>query len=120
MTPGEDDYDAEMAHWLEDSGRRRAPSAGEPPAELLALLESTVGRKLATREDILAYVAELKSRETEWQRAAAKRALVREAAFLALLAMAAAQYYFFKVGLQIERLHTNHYFTPQKAPAQRI
>ena len=48
----EDDHSADLALWLQDSGRRPAINLNESPEELLKYLEELTGAKLRARQDI--------------------------------------------------------------------
>ena len=111
----DDDYNSDLVHWLEDSGRRPAIRLHESAEERIRYLEELTGRKLASRQDILDYFKELKEREAELQRSEAKRRVVRETFFLGVLALAAAQYYYWDISLQIAALQKVHYFVPVAA-----
>lgn len=114
-----EDYDREMAQWLEESGRRRGVRPAEPPAELLAYLEQLAGRKLRSREDIRAYFLSLRTEEAERRHADERRRVRREAVFLVVLVAAAMQYYYWDVSLQIASLQKTHYFVPAPSGNQR-
>ena len=115
MDDQDDDYNSDLVHWLEDSGRRPAIRLHESAEERIRYLEELTGRKLASRQDILDYFKELKEREAELQRSEAKRRVVRETFFLGVLALAAAQYYYWDISLQIAALQKVHYFVPVAA-----
>lgn len=117
--PGED-YDHQMAQWLEESGRRRGLRPEEPPAELLAYLEQLAGRKLRSSEDIRAYFLSLQTDEAERRHADERRRVRREAAFLVVLVVAVMQYYYWDVSLQIASLQKVHYFVPTPGGSQRL
>ena len=115
MVDEEDAYTPDLVGWLEDSGRRPTIGPRESAEELIRYLEELTGRKLTSREDILGYFKELKAQEAERQRAETKRRIVRETFFLGLLVLAAAQYYYWDVNLQIAALQKVHYFVPVAA-----
>jgi hypothetical protein len=108
----DDDYDPELAHWLEDSGRRHAIRLEESPEALIKYLEELTGRRLTCRQDILSYFTELEAKDAEREQARAKRRVLRESAFLAALVFAAGQYYFWDLNLQISKLQKVYYFAP--------
>ena len=116
-----DGYDAELARWLEDSGTRCAASIKHSPEELLQFFEKLTGTKFATREDIVLYVRGVEIRDAERARVETKRRVARESIFVLLLTVAAGQYYYWDVSLQIASLHTAHYFTntPGSKPVAR-
>jgi hypothetical protein len=118
-TQGED-YERELTQWLAESGRRRALGTPESAADLLSYLEQLAGRTLASREDILQYLRRLQADESERAQADGRRRSRREALFLALLGIAAAQYYFWDVSLQIASMHKVHYFVPPPSGVQRL
>ena len=64
----DDGHDSDLAHWLEDSGRRRGIRLSESPEQLLAHVEGLTGRQLRSREAIAAYVNELKEQGVVRQR----------------------------------------------------
>ena|SRR6185503_16968057 len=104
------DDGAELARWLEDSGRRRAVRLDEAPEKLLEHLESRAGRKLRSRDEIDAFIGHIEREREEIRRAAERRRIGRELTLVALLAAAVAQYYFVDIAVQISRLHSNYYF----------
>ena len=120
MVNEDDEYNADMARWLEDSGRRRAIRLDESPEELIKYLEGLTGRKLTSREDILGYFKDLKAQDVERERVATKHRIVRETFFVSLLALSAAQYYYWDVSLQIATLQKVRYFVPEPATAPNI
>jgi len=107
---GEDSSDNELAHWLEDSGRRQAIRLDESPEALLGLIEKISGAKLRSADDITTYFERLKLQEVERQQAETKRRAIREGFLVAMLVASAAQYYYWDVSLQIASLHKVHYF----------
>jgi len=113
MTSVPDD-NVELARWLEDSGRRRAVRLEDGPEKLLAHLESRAGRKLRSREEIDAFIGHIEREREEIRRAAERRRIGRELSFVALLAAAAAQYYFVDIAVQIAHLHSNYYFVASR------
>ena len=115
----EDDYNPDLAHWLQDSGRRRAIRLDESPEELLKYLEELTSKRLTSRGDILGYFKELEQDEANRQRAATKRRIVSETILVTLLALAVGHYYVWDVSLQIAALQKNHYFVPVSAPIAR-
>lgn len=115
-----EDYDREMAQWLEESGRRRGARKEEPPAELLAYLEQLAARKLRSREDIRAYFYSLQADEAERRHADQRRRVRREGVFLVVLVAAAMQYYYWDVSLQIASLQKVHYFVPAPGGSHRL
>jgi hypothetical protein len=114
-----DDYDRDLAQWLEESGRRHGSAQPASPAELLAYLERLTGSRLRSLEDVRLYVAALEEGELQRRRVAAARRTVREAVFLLLLAVAAAQYLYLDLLLQAETLQRVIYFVPVAKTSQR-
>jgi hypothetical protein len=89
----------ELAQWLQEVGRRRTSlHPKDTDADLLAHLERLSGRKINSRDDVSDYINEL-SRKAEATRS--KRHYLKNALLGALLIMAAFQYYFIDVQLQI-------------------
>lgn len=110
-----EDCSDELAHWLEDSGRRRAIRLDDSPEALLGLIEDFAGAKLRSAEEITTYFERLRLKEAERLRVEARRRKVREGFLVTLLVLSAAQYYYWDVNLQIASLHKVHYFA---APAE--
>ena len=54
-----EDFSDDLAHWLEDSGRRRALRLDESPETLLGLIEEFAGAKLRCADDITTYFERL-------------------------------------------------------------
>jgi len=115
-----EDYDRELTGWLAESGKRRDAGTAATPAELLLYLEQLAGRRFASREDIHDYLRGLQADETERKLVDARRLRQREAAFLGVLALAAAQYYYWDVSLQIASMPKVHYFVAPAANLQRL
>lgn len=120
-SPG-DDYERELAQWLEESGRRQeATTKAESPAELLTYLEDLTGRRLRSFESVRLFLQELSDEEAARRRSAAAKRSVREAVLVLLLAAAFAQYYYLDMLVQVESLQRVIYFVPAtKAPSQRL
>jgi len=113
MTRQDDDYSGDLAHWLEDSGRRRVVRLEESPENLLAYLEELSGKKLRSREDLVVFFDELKVRDAATEERVDKRIAIREAVLFVLLALAIGQYYFWDVSLQISNVGKIYYFVTQ-------
>ena len=107
-----DEYSPELAHWLEESGRRHAKPPKESPEKLLKFLEELAGEKLESREDIARYFSKLKAREAEARDAGRKRRFVRQTILVVLLGIAIGQYYYWDVQAQIAASQRNYYFGP--------
>ena len=106
----QDEYDPELARWLQDSGRRRAIRLKESPEELLSYAEQLAGVTLSGREDIREYFEKVRREEAERLRSIEKRRVLREAVLVVLLGFAIAQYYFWDVQLQVLSAQKNYYF----------
>lgn len=113
------DYQADMARWLQDSGRRHAARQADTPEEILRHIEKLSGRAFRSTEDVAAYFLDLKAQEAERIRAETRRRFVRDSVFLGVLTVSAAQYYFLDVLLQIETLHRVYYFVDPQPPVKR-
>ncbi len=107
-----DEYSPDLAHWLEESGRRQAARPMESPEKLLRFLRELTGEKLETQQDILQYFKKLKAQEAEARAGRRKRRLLREAILVVLLAFAIGQYYYWDVQAQIAASQRNYYFAP--------
>ena len=107
-----DEYSPELAHWLEESGRRHAKQPRESPEKLLKFLEELAGEKLESREDIARYFKKLEAREAEARELRRKRRFVRQAILVVLLGLAIGQYYYWEVQAQIAASQRNYYFGP--------
>ena len=83
----------------------------ESDAELIAHLVRVSGRSIKSRQDISTYVDELTSRANERR---SKREHLKTALLMALLLVAAGQYYFIDVQLQILSQPTLTVFVPVK------
>lgn len=97
------------------------PADGREPAqshrpdsdrELLAHLERLTGRQIRSRQDISDYIGELSTRASERQ---SRHQQLKNALLIALLLVAAGQYYFIDVQLQILSQPTLTVFVPVKA-----
>lgn len=89
-------------------------AAGLSDRELVEHLERLTGRQIRSREDIAAYVDELQHKA---QARRAKRQHLKNALLVALLLVAAGQYYFTDVQLQILSQPTLTVFVPAKSDA---
>ncbi len=105
-------YNPDLAHWLEESGRRRARHPKQSPEQLLDFLEQLTGEKIDSKEDILRYVGKLKKQEAEAREARRRRRLFRQAVLVVLLGLAIGQYYYWDVQAQIAASQRNYYFGP--------
>ena len=105
-------YSPELARWLEESGRRHARHPKESPEELLDFLEELTGEKIASKDDIVRYVAKLKKQQAEARDTARKRRVFRQAVLVVLLGLAIGQYYYWDVQAQIAASQRNYYFGP--------
>ena len=108
----EDGYSPDLAHWLEETGRRHAAQPKESPEKLMQLLQQLTGEKLESADDILRYFNKLKTQEAEAREARRKRRFFREAVLVALLGLAVGQYYYWDVQAQIAAAQRNYYFGP--------
>jgi len=106
----ETDDSAELARWLEDSGRRRAFHPDHSPEKMLEYLERRAGVTLRSSEEIDLFFERLRSEMHDARRAREGRRVGRELVLVSLLAAAVAQYYFVDIAVQISRLHSNYYF----------
>ena len=111
----DDGYSSDLAHWLEDSGRRRAVHLHESPEQLLAHLEKLAGRSLRSREEIAIYLDELKDDGDTRARSETTRSRIRQVVLLVVLAGAIAQYYYWDVNLLIVGLQKVHYFVKARS-----
>lgn len=109
------DDNADLARWLEDSGRRRVARLDESPEGLLKYLEDLTGTSLGSREDIAQYFAKLKLEESRRRKAEEKRRVLREAVLLVLLGLALGDYYYWSLQLQIDSLQKVFFFVPSMA-----
>ena len=103
---------ADLARWMEDSGRRRAAHLSESPEALLRYLEELTGAALGSRDDIRQYLDKLKAKEAERRNAQERKRGFREAVLLVLLGAALGHYYYWGVELQIASLQKIFYFVP--------
>lgn len=113
VEPGEaDEYSPDLAHWLEETGRRQGVHPRESPEKLLQFLQQLTGEKLESADDILRYFNKLKTQEAEAREARRKRRFFRHAILVALLGLAIGQYYYWDVQAQIAASQRNYYFGP--------
>ena len=112
MGEEDDDDSADQAHWLKDAGRRRATRPRESAEELLKYLEELTGKKFTSRENILGYRKELWAEEAKRHHAETHRRIIRETIFLGVLLIAALQYHYWNVNLQIAALPHLVVFVP--------
>ena len=108
----DDGFNADLAHWLEESGRRHVQHPKDSPERLLQFLEEVAGERLESREDILRYFNKLSARETQAREALRKRQLIRQTILVVLLGLAVGQYYYWQVQLEIAASQKNYYFVP--------
>jgi len=93
-------------------GRETRPSPhSDSDRELLAHLERLTGRRIRSRQDISDYIGGLPARASEKQ---SKRQHLKNVLLVALLVVAAAQYYFIDIQLQILSQPTLTVFVPVK------
>ena len=107
-----EDDSPDLAHWLEESGRRHAGRTQESPEKLLQFLEQLTGGKVESQADILRYVSRLKTQDAEAREARRKRHFVRQVILVVLLGLAIGQYYYWDVRAQIAASQRNYYFGP--------
>jgi hypothetical protein len=93
---------------------------GESREALLAKLEEMTGCALHTHEDVRQFVALVQARDND----AAKRSFdlwrsIKRCALLALLAIAAGQYYVIDLLMQLASMRENTFFVPAVLPAIR-
>jgi hypothetical protein len=93
------DPSEDVAEWMKEVGRRRQRHGASDSDKALRLhLEEIAGRKIETREDISDYIAEL-SREARAKRS--RDQYLKNGLLGILLVVAALQYYFIDVQLDI-------------------
>ena len=112
----QDEYDPDLTHWLQDSGRRRAIRLKESPEQLLGYIEELTGARLSAREDIRDYFRRTHREDAARRRAIEKRRILREAVLVVLLGASLAQYYYWDVQLQMVAAQKNYYFV--RAPSK--
>ena len=108
----DDGFNADLAHWLEESGHRHVQHPKDSPERLLQFLEEVAGERLESREDILRYFNKLSARETQAREARRKRQLIRQTILVVLLGLSVGQYYYWQVQLEIVASQKNYYFVP--------
>lgn len=108
----DDGFSADLAHWLEESGRRHVQHPKDSPERLLQFLEEVAGQRIESREDILRYFNKLSARETQAREARRKRQLIRQTILVVLLGLSVGQYYYWQVQLEIAASQKNYYFVP--------
>jgi hypothetical protein len=102
----------EVAQWLQDAARRRMISERkESDQALLGYLEQLSGRQINSRGDIRAYVEGIAE---EAKRKSQKRQQLKNMALGVLFVIAALQYHYLDVQLQILSQPTLTVFYPTK------
>ena len=106
------DPSEDVAEWMKEVGRRKQRHGARDSDKALRLhLEKLAGRSIGTREDISDYVAEL-SREADARRLRVQ--YVKNCLLGILLVVAALQYYFIDVQLEILSQPALTVFVPTK------
>jgi len=108
MDERDDNYDENLARWLQQVGHRRSRSSNdidqgpkESSDDLIRYLGELTGRKLTSREDIHRLLQDLCEADAEANRRVTRRHVVRETLLLGCLLAAYLQYHYWDVNLQI-------------------
>jgi hypothetical protein len=92
-----------------------APVPEQVPAsreELIQHLEKLTGRTLKTREDIAAYVREVKARKAADEPSVQRWLKAKKVTLMALFAFGVIQYYILDVMLEIVSMRSTTFFVP--------
>jgi hypothetical protein len=97
-----------------------APVPEQVPAsreELVQHLEKLTGRSLKTREDIAAYVREVKARKAADEPSVRRWLKAKKVTLATLVAFGVIQYYVLDVMLEIVSMRSTTFFVPVRTPA---
>ncbi len=99
-----DDYDEELAHWVDEAAHRRRPESSsqqESGDELIRYLEEVIKKPLRSRQHIREWLNGMFEAQARAEREAERRRRSREIVLLGTLAVAYLQYFYWDVNLQI-------------------
>ena len=96
-----------------------AEPAPESHEELIQHLEKLAGRTLKTREDVTAYVREVRARTAADQPSVQRWLKAKKLTLMALFAFGVIQYYILDVMLEIATIRSTTYFVPARAQTQK-
>jgi|SRR5579871_1913797 len=99
-----EDYDPEVARWLQDAGHRKVQEHLESAEEVLAHIEKHARQLLRTCADVDKYFHDLATKDAWRARAALKQRLIREVALLLALLFAAGAHYYLDIEMRIAGL----------------
>jgi hypothetical protein len=88
----------------------------ESREELIQHLENLTGRTLKTREDIAAYVREVRARSGADVPSVQRWLKAKKVTLIALLSFGVIQYYLLEVMLEIASMRSTTYFVPVSNP----
>jgi hypothetical protein len=93
--------------------------APESREELIQHLERLAGRALKTRQDVTAYVHEIRARTAADQPSVQRWLKAKKLTLMALFAFSVIQYYMLDVMLEIATIRSSTYFVPARAQTQK-